>query len=391
MTPHLLRTHSPLNVQLITLTLNRMMINTGFRMIYPLLPVLARSVGVEIGAIASVLALTNLLGLSAPVIGTATHARPRRFTILLGMSLYIVGLVAVFLMPNFWGLALAMLITALGKIAFDPAVQAFIGERVPYERRGRVMALMELSWSGAFILGVPLMTWLLGRFGWQAPFGVLMVMMMCGWVAILVLIPSEQVTSSGGKPSLMGNMRVAIASRAAILGLVHGFGISAANQLVSVVFGAWIELSFGVALAALAAASIVIGSSELLGEGVVARFADTFGKKRLVMVGVIANIVACVMLPFTSVSLTVALIGLFVFYLGFEVALVATLPLATELSPSSRAVYMTLLVAAFTLGRAILTPFATPLFDAFGIWAVCGLAAVFNIIALAALSGIRTH
>jgi predicted MFS family arabinose efflux permease len=165
---------------------------------------------------------------------------------------------------------------------------------------------------------------------------------------------------------------------------VLGFGISAANQLINVVFGTWIEESFGVQLAALAVAAAVIGLSELGGEGIVTAFADRFGKRRLVLLGIGGNILACLLLPLTGFDLNVALIGLFFFYLTFELSLVATIPLATELSPQSRAMYMTVIVASFTLGRAVFTPVASFLFS-YGLAANSLLAVVLNVVALVAV------
>ena len=43
----------------------------------------------------------------------------------------------------------------VGKYVIDPAVLAHLSDLVPYERRGRTLALTELSWSLAFFLGVP--------------------------------------------------------------------------------------------------------------------------------------------------------------------------------------------------------------------------------------------
>jgi predicted MFS family arabinose efflux permease len=176
-------------------------------------------------------------------------------------------------------------------------------------------------------------------------------------------------------------LRAAISSPMALAGLCLGFSISAANQLVSVVFGTWIEASFGIQLAALAVAAAVIGLSELGGEGIVTFFADKFGKRRLVLLGVSGNILACFILPLTGANLNLALAGLFFFYLTFELSVVASIPLATELSPDSRAMYLTVLMAAVTLGRALLTPLAPTLF-ASGLLANCLVAAGFNLIAI---------
>lgn len=364
----------------VMLTGTRTIIDTGIRMIYPLLPVFARGVNVEIGAIVSVLALMELLGLVAPFIGRISEQRGRKFTILLGLLLFLVGMVTVFFLPSFEGLAIALLFGALGRTALGPAIQAYIGDRVPYQRRGMYLGMVELAWSGAFLLGVPLMTWLIANYNWQAPFLALAVLAGIACIAAWLMLESE-------KPVIehvvfIRALRVAISSRMAIAGLFLGFSISAANQLVSVVFGTWIEASFGIQLAALAIAAAVIGAAELGGEGMVVFFSDQFGKRRLVLLGVGGNILACVLLPMTNIDLNLTLAGLFLFYLTFELSVVATIPLATELSPRSRAMYLTVLVTAVTLGRALFTPVAPALF-ASGLLANCLVAAGLNLAAFA--------
>lgn len=361
------------------LTGTRTILDTGSRMTYPLLPVFARGVHVEVSAIVSVLALMQLLGLVAPVIGRISEQRGRKFTILLGLLLYVAGMVTVFILPDFTGLAIALLVGALGRTALNPAMQAYIGDKVPYHRRGLYLGLVELAWSGAFLFGVPAMTWLIANYNWQAPFLALAILSAVSFVIIWLRL--ERDAPVVHQVAFLPALRATIGSPMALAGLCLGFSISAANQLVSVVFGTWIEASFGIQLAALAVAAAVIGMAELSGEGIVTFFADKFGKRRLVLISVSGNILACLILPLTGVNLNLALVGLFFFYLTFELSVVASIPLATELSPHSRAMYLTVLMTAVTLGRALLTPVAPALF-ASGLLANCLVAAGLNLIAI---------
>lgn len=368
--------------QMTMLTTTRTVINTGVRMVYPLLPVFARGVNVDIATFAIVLTLLQLMGLTAPLIGQISERQGRRFTMLLGLGMYIVGMGMVFISPNFVGLSAALIIASLGKVAFDPALQAYIGDRVPYQRRGLYMGILEFGWAGAFIFGVPLMTWLIAQSNWQAPFAALAILAGVMFIAAFMMIDNDRPVGVEKVPFVQ-ILRQSVSSQIAIAGLFLGFGIGGANQLITVVFGLWIENSFGIQLTALAAASLVVGLSELGGEGIVTVISDRFGKRRLIIMSIIANIVACLILPFTAITLTTALIGLFFFYLTFETALVASIPLASELSPTARGMYMTVFAAAITFGRTIATPLATALFT----WDLLGnalAAIIFNIIALIA-------
>lgn len=373
---------SPMLPVVTLLTGTRTIIDTGARMSYPLLPVFARGVQVDVSAIVSILALMQLLGLAAPFIGRISEQRGRKFTILLGLLLYAAGMFSVFILPDFSGLAVALLLSSLGRTAIGPAIQAYIGDKVPYNRRGLYLGLVELAWSGAFLFGVPAMTWLIATFNWQAPFLALAILGAASFVLIWLRVETDAPATH--HIAFLPALRAAISSPMALAGLGLGFSISAANQLVSVVFGTWIEASFGIQLAALAVAAAVIGLSELAGEGIVTFFADKFGKRALVLVGVSGNILACIILPLTGGDLSLALVGLFLFYLTFELSVVASIPLATELSPHARAMYLTAMMTAVTLGRALLTPVAPALF-AYGLLANCLAAAGLNLVAIFAV------
>jgi DHA1 family inner membrane transport protein len=128
---------------------------------------------------------------------------------------------------------------------------------------------------------------------------------------------------------------------------------SGANELVNLLFGVWLEDSFGLQIAALGAASAIIGISELSAEGLVAVFVDRIGKTRAVALGLMVNSIAALALPFIGKTETGALAGLFFFYLSFEFTLVSSIPLMTEIVPSARATLMAFNVAALSLGRAL--------------------------------------
>jgi predicted MFS family arabinose efflux permease len=227
------------------------------------------------------------------------------------------------------------------------------------------------------------MTWLIATYNWQAPFAVLSILTGISFiVAFFVLEPDKP--ESINRVSFMRAVGLSLDSKMAIAGLVLGFGIGAANQLISVMFGAWIEASFGIQLGALAAAAAVIGVSELLGEGIVTGFSDRFGKRRMVLLGIVATIIAALILPFSSFNLNAALVGLFFYYLVFETTVVAAIPLATEMSPNARAMYLTVYVAVVTFGRALFTPLA-PYFFQYGFLVNCVVAAILNLIALFAV------
>jgi len=122
------------------------------------------------------------------------------------------------------------------------------------------------------------------------------------------------------------------------------------------------ESSFGLKLTALGAASAVIGFAELGGETLTATITDRLGKPRAVAAGMLLNSMAALALPFLGNTLVGAFVGLFLFYLTFEFAVVSSIPLMTEVFPPARATLMASNMAAHSLGRALGALVTAPLF-----------------------------
>jgi predicted MFS family arabinose efflux permease len=287
------------------------------------------------------------------------------------------------LWPSYLTFILGLLIAAAGKILFDPSMQAYLGDRIMYGRRALAIAITELGWSGAFILGVPLAGWVIARAGWASPFAALAVLGLVAAFLLRRILPPDPVRPAEGRRWRQG-LRAVVACRPALAGLAVGFFISMANDLVNVVFGAWLEASFGLRVVALGLASAGIGVAELSGEGLVAALADRLGKKRAVAAGVALNALAGLALPALGQGLVGALVGLFLFYVTFEFTLVSAIPLMSELVPEARATMMASNVGAHSAGRALGALLAPALFR-FGLPLNVAVAAGLDVIALVIL------
>jgi predicted MFS family arabinose efflux permease len=65
------------------------------------------------------------------------------------------------------------------------------------------------------------------------------------------------------------------------------------------------------------------------------------------------NVLLYAILPVTAVSLTGALITLFLVFFAFETTVVGGVPLLTEIVPRARGVVMSVMMASFALGRTL--------------------------------------
>ncbi|KAA3642919.1 MAG: MFS transporter [Chloroflexi bacterium] len=373
----------PLAPQVASFTAIHIIINTMYRMVYPFLPAIARGLGVEITAIAQALTWRNLLGAAGPFLAALSDSRGRRAGMLFGLSLFISGGLVVIVWPTLPGFVIALVFTTLGKFVFAPAMYAYLGDRVPYDQRSRSIAFTEMGWSLSSLLGLPLMGLLIGYFGWWAPFPVLTVLAMGGMGTLILIFPRDPVQVR--QSNMLKNFRLVFSSVPAIAGLVIYGSLSGAHEVVNLLFGVWMEDAFGLQITALGAAAAVIGIAELAGEGLVSTLTDRLGKKRAVAIGLILTALSAIVLPMLGFNVAGALAGLFLFYITFEFTFVSMIPMMTEILPAARATLLALSFAIASLGRALASQVAIPLYD-IGFWAGAVAALIFILMALAALS-----
>jgi DHA1 family inner membrane transport protein len=374
--------------QIILIAVLRIVMNTGYRMVYPFLPVFAQALGVELTSISLALSARSLVGGLGPFLATIADRRGRKTGMLMGVGVFTLGAALVVIWPAFLPFVLALILISLGKAVFDPSIHAYVGDKVDYEKRATAIALIEMSWSLSFILGIPLIGYLIAHYGWTSPFTALG---LAGFAILLILmrfIPSDRVNFAnppGAQPSpLWHNLSKVFTNRLAQAGLVFALLLAAANETINVVFGVWIEASFGVQLAALGAASAVIGFSELAGESLVSVLTDRLGKSRAIAAGIGFNCLSALLLPIVGRSLPGALVGLFFFYLTFEFTLVSSIPLMTEILPGARATLLAANIAAYSVGRAVGDILAPPVYG-LGIWANGVVTVFLNLLALLVL------
>jgi predicted MFS family arabinose efflux permease len=333
-----------------------------YRMVYPYLAFFSMGLGVDQATLSLAITARAVFGVAGPFLASVADRRGRKAGMLFGLVLFTVGAGLVVVWPTFPAFLLALVLTLLGKYAFDPAMQAYLGDRVPYERRGRVLAVTELGWSLSLVVGVLAMGLLIASYGWQAPFPVLA---LCGLLALVVLgwmLPRDP-TPDTNRPGIWSNLRAVLTFVPALAGLAIGFWASAANEVITLVFGLWMGDSFDLQIIGLGLVAVFIGFSELGGESLVGLLTDRIGKPRAIGAGLLLNCLAVLALPFLGLTQAGALLGLCLFYITFEFTLVSSIPLMTEIMPEARATLMAVNIAAISLGRALGALVAHPLYS----------------------------
>jgi MFS family permease len=191
-------------LQVTVAALGRLLINTSRRFIYPYAPVIGRGLGLPLTSVTALIALNQVTGILSPIFGPLSDRWGYRIMMIASLGLMALGMLSSGIFAVFGVLLIGLFLAGLAKSIFDPALSAYIGEKVPYQRRGRVIGLVEMSWAGAALVGIPLVGLLIANVGWRAPFFVLGALGVAAAVILALIMPRErrkQVSTWASSPS----------------------------------------------------------------------------------------------------------------------------------------------------------------------------------------------
>ena len=383
--PHAISPRTRAEIFLFTLT--RTVINSGYRMVYPLLPLFAAGMGMQLADLSIAFTIRAVLGIFNPFLASLADARGRKTGLMLGIILFFIGCGITAVGQNFLSFIIGLSVFGVGNGIFIPSMQAYLGEKIPFERRGRVLSITELSWSLGFIIGVPVLGALLNKGSWVTPFSALTIAGALLAAALWLLIPAEPQPADKEKNAL-ANLGKALRYFPVLAAALTGIFSTGANEMINLIFSVWIRDNFGLDFSTLAIASVIIGTSELGSELLSVAALDRIGKHRAMRLALILNGLVALMLPLANRSLALALIGLALFYISFEFALISLMTIASEVMPNFRAAVLAVLMASLSLGR-MLGPLFSPSLYQVSFWLVCAAAAVLNIGAVLLVPSIR--
>jgi predicted MFS family arabinose efflux permease/pimeloyl-ACP methyl ester carboxylesterase len=288
-----------------------------------------------------------------------------------------------------------------------------------YERRGRQMSGVAISYFLAPVLGVPVGTWLAGRFGWRVVFGATAVLV--GLAGLLVRqFPlrgaaekgdaragnaTERATgdvdaaggddreaskaADGAGASRAGLWRLAWRSGATRRGIISAFFVSGGLVGLTTYLGAWLADAFNEGPRAVGAIYAVAGLGAVVGGALGGAFADRYGKRRVAIGSSVAMAGLLLVLPtFNRGAALWTIIGLTAFVAALRVAPLQAL--ITELvAPAERATYVALRNGMSQLGIAVAVAVGARLYPRMGLMGVALWCAALTLGAWLSLRGLR--
>lgn len=338
----------------------RLISNACYRFAPPFIAVIARGLDVSVSQMGIALMIGEFAGLSSPLLGRIVDRGNRLITMMVGMAGITLAVIGAATSTSLIQFAVSMCVMTGSKVLFDTALIVWVNDHVPYERRGRIVGVIETSWALSLFIGVAVMGIATALISWRAGFIVGAIGMLVTAALISASLPRHDAHApvaehASGKVPARGYLVFACA-----------FLLMGASQCLGITFGPWFEDEFNFSSFAIIAVVITLGVFELASSIGSARVTDVWGKEVSVLRGAGLMTAATLIMAFIPHVSFVAVPMLVLFIMGFEFALVSMLPLAANIVPTAGGIGLGLTVGAGTCGRAVFSTIATSLYDSVG-------------------------
>lgn len=347
----------------------------------PILPDVALSFGVSVGRVGLTVSGYALAAAAAALIIGPLSDRSKRRPFLAGAATTfgLASLVAFFsgAFPIF---VVARVLAGGSAGVISALVVASIADRVPYDRRGRVMVWVAAAYVSAPIVGAALGSLLVGLWGWRSlylAFAVVAAVLTWNVARLFVDAPLPK-DGPARRPALYSSF---LRNRNTAAGALSAFFVSGGLTAFMTYLGAYLSAEFGFGTSTIFLIFMLSGAAALAGALAAGRYSDRIGKRPLALWGSVGLAAIILLIP--------RLGGGFLLYAGLGVTGIAA---ASRMAPlqalvtglvsrEERGSYVALRNTLSQLGIAVAAAAGAGLFNARGFAAVCLFAASLSVVA----------
>ena len=364
---------------IVTIFLVRLFVDTGVRMVYPFIPQISEGLKLTLTGFSWLLFIRSLAGFVGPLFGVLADRYGRRKIMAVGLLAQCIGVMGIVLLPGWWT-AVPMVLFGVGSTIFIPVQQAYISDQVSYEKRGRALASVDISYATVGIFVLPVVGWLIETFGWRNPFFVLSFLSLIAAAIVWHKFPGTEERSQAGQ-TLPAMWRACLKPNvAASIGVALLLFVSLGCFVT--VWSVWLSSDFGLDAVALGLVATTIGVAELGGASASGLLIDRIGKKRGSQLGMLLTVPLLLLLPVVRGNLFWIKVTLVSIGALFEFSIVSLLPLFSEQVPEARATILSLVGLGVSVGFGLGPPITALLWEKQGLQSVCLVAALSLLAAL---------
>jgi MFS transporter, DHA1 family, inner membrane transport protein len=311
---------------------------------------LSSGVAVPIGTVGLLTSLgAGVVCISPPLVAWITSRIDRRVllsSILLWLAL---GHIASALAPDYPSLLMIRLVMLGFAGAFTPLAAGTAALMVSEDRRASAIASVLLGWALAIAAGLPLVSVTAPQIGWQATYGLIGILAVLGFVALLVALPKQL----QGTPVVFATWRAVGRSRQLLL-LLLITGLLAAGQLVIIAFvGPLLTDLTDATPRGIAIVFLLFGVMTLVGNICASQLVRTWGAFKTSAVFMICIVIGAALWAFGAGIYPLMAAGAAIWGLGFAAATAMQQVRLIAAAPALATASVALNNTALYLGQAI--------------------------------------
>lgn len=329
------------------------LIGTDTFLISPLLPTLSSLYHID-SSISGWMVSSYAIGyaLFALFSGPISDGRDRKKVMLLGFLAFAVSTFLCSFATNFPLMIIFRLCAGVSASFVTPQVWASIPVVSPKEKIVQMMGIASTGLAASQLLGVPIGSFL-ASISWRAPFYAISLTSIVLLVFIYFFIPSLNLESQlDQKRGILATYAEVLANHKTTQYLVAYLLFQTGNFAVLSFIGTWFTNSFGLSVAQIGTAMIVIGIGNMIGTLFGNKVIAKVGLGRSLLMGLLALCLLYVIVPFSGNIVIATVLLAFVFLLnGFVFPIFMTTLQST--TTTARSTVSSLSNAAMYLGTTI--------------------------------------
>jgi MFS transporter, DHA1 family, inner membrane transport protein len=291
------------------LALGAFSVGTSAYVVTGLLPSLTSGLRISASSAAQLVTVFSLAyAVGSPLLFAVSGRWERRSLLVAALTVTAVGNAMAALVPGYWLLLVARVITAAGAAVFTPVASAVAAELLPPERRGRAVALVFGGLTVALILGVPMGNLISQQIGYRGVFLLVALFALAGAIAVRLMLPTvaaPPVVPFARRFDAARNPRVLVALAVTVITCLAAF---AAYTFISPVLAVTADLHGAVVSVLL----FCYGAGAAIGNVVGGRVADRWGSRKPLLIILAGDALSLALLPLVATSVLGAAVLLFV-------------------------------------------------------------------------------
>lgn len=274
-----------------------------------LLPNLASSLGVSVGAAGQVTTVFALAyAIAAPLLSSLTETWRPRSTLLAGFTLFTIGNILTALAPSLGLMLCWRIVTAAGAALITPTSTMVAAGLAEPAKRARAISVVMTGLTFATAAGAPLGTLLGGHFGWRAAIWAITGLGIFAGAGIAFGIPGLPGRPRRGLRARLQPLTVPTIRRILAITLIGFVAVYLFYAYVSVIY-APLTTSSGF----LAAVLLVIGIAGIVGNLAAGALTDRHGARWVVTTVLVITAIAVLAAGFAHTGHVLALVTAFVY------------------------------------------------------------------------------